>query len=172
MSSKSPGLLVPLSFLILGVAAAVVIGIVAAVVSRAGWAPVGIFSLAVGFALGGAAAFLAKQCGVDCRTRLVAGTLVMALVATVAQHAWLYREYRRQWQAARDREPALALFNTEAAPMPPADYIAAELAAGRPLWWLIDMALVAASAVGVVLWSRRPVVIDSAWPPTPTLPDP
>jgi hypothetical protein len=157
---------------LLGVVAAVAIGIAAGAVSRTGWAPVGIFSLGVGLAVGAAATILAKLCGVDCRTRLVVGTLVLALVATAAQHAWLYREYRLQWNAARDREPALALFSEESAPKSPGDYLAAEVAAGRPNWWFVDALLVAAGAVGVVLWWKSQTLNHSALPPTPNLPDP
>jgi hypothetical protein len=151
MPSKSPELLVSLSFLLSGVAAAAVLGIAAASISATGWAPVGIFSIGVGVAVGTASLGLAHGMGAECPARLVVATLIMALVAVAAQHAWLYRDYRQQWWATRQREPALALFRPEKAPMSPAAYLATEYSPARLVLWIADAALETAAAVGTVL---------------------
>jgi len=172
MSSKSPGLLVSLAFLFGGVLAAIGIGVLAATINRTGWAPVGIFSLGVGIVVGVAATALARWLGVACPTRLTVATLVMALVAVVAQHAWLYRDYCQQWRAVRDREPALALFRPETTPMSPGEYFAAEFSPARLAFWAADLALVAAAAIGTVLTLRNTRTHDSCTTPQPLSPDP
>jgi hypothetical protein len=171
MQSKSPRLLVSLSFLLSGVVTAAGIGIAAASVSLMGWAPVGIFSLGVGIVVGVAASTLARWLQVDCRRRLTVATLLMALVAVAAEHAWLYRDYRQQWQVVRQREPALALFRPDTEPLSLGKYFAAESSPSQMAFWGIDAALVAAAALGALVVLRRTDTTNTSCsvcpPPTP-----
>jgi len=176
MTAKSRRLLAYMSFLASGSAAAASIGLLAATISLTGWAPVGIFSIGVGIAVGVAAMVLAHWFQVACPQRLAAATLGMALVAVGAQHAWLYRDYCQQWHAVREREPMLALFRTESAPMPFGEYLAVEASPGRVAFWFVDLVLVASAATGTVLLGRRLPekigVAADAKPSCPPIPDP
>lgn len=172
MPSKSPCLLVSLSFLVSGVAAAVGVGLAAATISRTGWAPVGIFSLGVGIAVGVAASKLARWSQIACPTRVAVATLVMALATVVAQHAWLYRDYRQQWHTVREREPALAWFRPETEPMAPGEYFATEYSPARLAFWAIDAALVAAAAIGTVLTLRHNHHVENCSVSQPPNPEP
>lgn len=158
MHSKSYGVLLLLSFLFSGIAAAMGAGLLAAAISSTGWAPVGIFSLGVGILVGLLVLGLAHGYKINCPKRLVAAAVLMALVTVPAQHFWLYRNYCQQWFAVREREPALALFRPESAPMSLGEYFAAEYSPGRLAFWGADAALVVAAAVGtVVLYQRRQI---------------
>lgn len=138
-----------------GAAAAVVVGYVAAVLNRAGWAPVGIMSLGVGLVLGLILAALAAMTHSLGRRQLVAGTVVLALVTVAATHAWLYREFRADWRAARAGSPQLAMFRPEQ-PWSPREYFAHEFSPGRAVLWCVDAVLVVAAAVGTVaVWHRQ-----------------
>jgi hypothetical protein len=176
MIPQSPRLLAYMSFLASGSAAAAGIGLLAATISLTGWAPVGIFSLGVGVAVGVTAMVLASWFKVSCPQRLATATLGMALVAVVAQHAWLYRDYRQQWHAVREREPMLALFRTESAPMSFGEYLAVEASPGRIAFWFVDLVLVASAATGILLLGRRLPekigVAADAKPSSPPIPDP
>lgn len=172
MTSKSNCLLVSLSFLLSGVVAAVVIGVGAAAVSRAGWAPIGIFPLGVGVLLGvainsivaihraatersSAKGPVAATQRVAGRTLLVVGTTLLALLTAVAEHAWLYHDFRRQWQEARANSAEVALFRP-AEPWSPVEYFSREATPIRVLMWVADAALVVAAAVStVVFWHCR-----------------
>jgi hypothetical protein len=80
--------------------------------------------------------------------------MMSALVTTLAEHAWLYLDFRRQWQEVRAKSPEVALFRPEA-PWSPAEYFARELSAGRAPLWALDAVLVIAAAVTVVVVARR-----------------
>jgi hypothetical protein len=72
-----------------------------------------------------------------------------------AEHVWIYRDYRQQWHRVRTEHPELALFRDEKAPIPPADYLAGEISAGRALYWLADGALLIAATVVIVAIGRH-----------------
>ncbi|MCI0493175.1 MAG: hypothetical protein L0Z07_09590 [Planctomycetes bacterium] len=134
--------------------AAVAIGWLSARLNLAGLAPVGILPLGIGIALGAAISGLAAAMRVTCRARLVVGTLVFSLVTVAAEHTWLYRDFRRQWHAARTNEPQVALFRPEI-PWTPSEYMARELSPGTTVLWAADAALIAGAAIGSVLvWQR------------------
>ena len=144
--------------------AAAAIGWLAAICHLGGWAPLGLLSLAVGVGLGFCAAKLAASLGVSCPKRLVVGTLFLALVTVFAEHAWLYRDFRRQWQAERDANPQVAMFRP-AEPWSPVEYFQREASPTRMALWCLDAALVMTGAVIVVaIKSRRFVVADDATP--------
>jgi hypothetical protein len=160
-----------------GMLAAVAIGWFAARLHAAGIAPVGLMSLLVGAMLGAALAALAasqltasdpaasqlaaSQLAASQRLAgscpLVIGTILLALVTILAEHAWLYRDFRRQWQDARAESPEVALFRPEQ-PWSPHEYFAWELSSGRAALWALDAVLVIAAAVTVVIVvvRRRP----------------
>ena len=161
----------PCLFFLSGIGAGAAIGWAAARCHLGGWAPVGLLSLGVGGLLGLVIAKLAARIGESNRKNLVIGTVLFALVAVLAEHAWLYRDFRRQWVDARAREPQVALFRPEE-PWSPAQYIRHEWSPGRLVLWSVDATLIVAGAVGVVLArrgasSKKFVVADDAHTPDP-----
>ena len=158
-----------------GFIAALAIGYVAARLNLSGIAPVGLLSIAVGCVLGAVLGGLAAFCNVDCRTRLVLGTLVLAVVTVLAEHAWLYRDFRRQWHEARTKSAEVALFRPET-PWSPVEYFARELTATSAALWLLDAALIIATAVatGIIVqrYSMETRRASSAAKSPPLTPDP
>jgi len=134
--------------------AAIAIGGLAATIHLAGFAPVGVLPLGVGLALGAILTGLAAVTRVTCGKRLIVGAALLAIVAALAEHAWLYRDFRRQWHEARAKSPHIAMFRPET-PWSPAEYFAHEASPGRVALWCVDAALVTAATVGTVLGSRR-----------------
>src|SRR3972149_1080976 len=102
-----------------GLATAVLVGLLASLVSSAGWTPVGVYSLGVGLAIGGPVTKLPGVVPVTWTKRLLTGTVLMAICTVIAQHAWLYNDYRRQWHVVQNHEPALAIFRPGSAPLSP-----------------------------------------------------
>jgi hypothetical protein len=149
-----------------GAVAAVVIGYFAARLNLWGIAPVGLLSTAVGCLLGFTLAGLAAVNDITCRTRLILGTFVLALVTVLAEHAWLYRDFRRQWHEARANSAEVALFRPEE-PWPPAEYFAREASDGRWAFWILDAGflILAASATMIVIsrqMTKQRVTSDAA----------
>src|SRR5688572_11064668 len=132
-------------FLLLGCVVAVVVARVGAALHRSGNAPLAIFSIGVGIALGAILALVAATQRVESARRLLLATFVLALVAAVAQHAWLYADFRRQWHDARERSPQVAMFRSET-PWSAGEYFAREATPQRVAIWIVDAALVAGSA--------------------------
>jgi hypothetical protein len=62
-------------------------------------------------------------------------------VTVIAEHAWLYSQFRRGWQASRAANPQVAMFRPEA-PWPPSEYFAREIASGSLPFWCLDAALI------------------------------
>jgi hypothetical protein len=89
-----------------------------------------------------------------CRKRLVLGTLIVAIVAIQAEHAWLYYGFRRQWHAARAKSAEVALFRAEE-PWGPTEYFTREIAAGRVTHWIVDAALITGTAIGAAIVTHR-----------------
>jgi hypothetical protein len=116
------------------------------------YAPVGILPLAVGASLGAILGGLGAWIRIAGPTRLVIGAVLLALVAVMTEHAWLYRDFRRQWHAARAASPHVAMFRPET-PWSPHRYAAEEFSQGRAVLWMVDASLVMAAAVGATLWS-------------------
>jgi hypothetical protein len=145
----------PAPWLAAGALAAVAVGYVAALVSRTGWAPVGLASIGVGLALGLVLSALAAMTRTAGRRQLLVGTAVLALATVAATHVWLYRDFCSAWRAARIESTQLAMFRPEQ-PWSPAEYFARQLTPGRAVLWSVDAVLVAAAAVATVaLWQRQ-----------------
>ena len=51
-----------------------------------------------GVVLGAGVLASQSEFGIGCRWRLTIGTLLVAILAVLAEHAWLYRDFRGQWQ--------------------------------------------------------------------------
>jgi hypothetical protein len=154
-----------------GIAAGAVVGWAAAKCHLSGWAPVGLLSLGVGGVLGLVVAKLAERAGVSCRMQLVIGTAIFALVAILAEHAWLYHDFRRQWTDARAREPQVALFRPEE-PWSPAEYVLNEWSPGRAALWCVDASLIVAGAVLVSRGANTKTFVVADDANEPLNPDP
>jgi len=115
---------------------------------------VGLVSLGVGVALGAALGTLAAMLHVAGMKRLVIGAIALAFVTIFAQHAWLYREFRRQWQHARAQSPQATIFLSKEfdseSPLSPRKYLAHEATPGRVAFWCLDAGLIAAAAAGTI----------------------
>jgi hypothetical protein len=138
-----------------GFVAAIAVGWLAAMLHVAGFAPLGLVSLGVGSLLGMVLSFLMAITGIRFRMRLMVGCFVMAMVTVLAEHAWLYREFRRQWHEDRASSSEVALLRPET-PWSAAEYFGRESTAGRLGLWLVDAMLIFAGAlIMVVTWERR-----------------
>jgi hypothetical protein len=151
-----------------GVIASILIAWLAATIHVSGNAPVGIISLGIGIALGTTLAGIAASQRLAGRLRLLVGTIILSLILVLAEHAWLYRDFRRQWHEARISSPAAALFRPEV-PWSPAEYFARELTPQRAALWSLDVALITVAAIATMSLLARGQV-DSASRPTPEPP--
>jgi ABC-type uncharacterized transport system permease subunit len=131
-----------------GAVAAIVIAWLAALVHASGHAPFGLVSLAVGIFLGAALARIAGTLRVpESRRHRIIGTILLAITAVLAEHAWLYSDFRRQWHESREKSPQVAMFRP-AEPPSPAEYFRDEATTARAILWCADALLTVASAVG------------------------
>jgi hypothetical protein len=137
-----------------GTIAALAIGLAAAAVHASGNAPIGLVSVAVGIALGTALSTLAASQRLAGSKHLVMGTLLLAIVTVLAEHAWLYLDFRRQWHQSRAQSTEAAMFRDESPP-PPEVYFTLEFTPGRAALWIVDAVIITASAVGIVFVLRR-----------------
>jgi hypothetical protein len=140
-----------LIWLLSGTIAAIAVGWVAALIHASGHAPIGLVSLGVGALLGAALFKLAAMLRVAGLWPLILGTLLLAIVTIAAEHAWLYRDFCGQWQEARMKSAAVAMFRDENPPSPRV-YFTREVNARL---WLADAAMISTAAVGVVMVGRR-----------------
>jgi hypothetical protein len=132
-----------------GAVAAIVVAWVAAIVHASGHAPLGLVSLVVGIALGGVLFALAATQRIASRRRLIVGTFLLAIVAVLGEHTWLYLDFRRQWQEARANSPQVAIFRSES-PWSPREYFKNEATPGRTLLWCADALTLIASATATL----------------------
>jgi hypothetical protein len=148
-----------------GIVIAVVVAWLASLVHLTGYAPVGIISIVVGLALGGALGFIARYFAVRCRNQLIVGAIVLALATVAAEHSWLYASFRRQWHEARFKSPHVAMFRAET-PWSPREYFAHEMTSQAAALWTLDALLIAATAGASTL------VVSSRSSPSPPAPSP
>src|SRR4051794_21622591 len=95
-----------------GAVAAIVIAWLSSLIHASGHAPVGLVSLGVGISLGAALSGIAARQRVAGFRRLLVGAAILAILTVVAEHIWLYVDFRRQWQAERARSAAVAMFRS------------------------------------------------------------
>jgi hypothetical protein len=153
-AAKSPGRSSVLSACLAGIVAAVALGWFAARLNVAGFSPVGLLPLAIGVVLGVIEFRLGTASGVSWDKQLIRATIGLAILAVLAEHAWLYHDFCRQWREARAREPQIALHRPDA-PWSPAEYVTREATPGHIAFWCADAALVVAGAVGTVVLLQR-----------------
>ncbi len=141
-------------FYSLGLFAAIAVAWIGAMIHRLGHAPIGLVSVGVGLVLGASLAKIAARLRIAGSRRLLAGAMVLALVAVFVQHTWLYLDFRRQWHEARNNSPQVAMFRSES-PWSPREYLAHEATPRQVTLWCVDAALITAAAVGTVWLLRR-----------------
>jgi hypothetical protein len=129
-----------LRWFVTGVIVAIGSAWVAAALHASVRAPVGSVSIGFGLVLGLLFSALATLAGVRISRSLLWGAVALAIVAVLAQHAWLYLDFRRQWQDAMAAAPRFA----ELSPKPPSPitYFGHELTVVRGVLWCIDATLV------------------------------
>jgi hypothetical protein len=137
-----------------GAIAAILVAWLAAIVHASGHAPIGLVSLGVGIALGATLSGLAAMQRIAGSRRLLLGTIVLSILTVLAQHAWLYVDFRRQWRESRAQSAAVTMFRPES-PLSPAEYFAHEWTLQRGMFWCFDAVIIVSSAVGTVYVLRR-----------------
>jgi hypothetical protein len=146
-----------------GVFVAVALGWFAAKLNAAGVAPIGLLSLAVGIALGAATGRLAIAVGITCRKRVLLATVVLTILTILAEHAWLYREFCRQWREAWASQAKIAMFRPEA-PWSAAKYFAQEATPSRIALWCVDAVLIVTGAITTALVTRGYLIGRTVFP--------
>jgi hypothetical protein len=146
-------------FYVAGSIAAIAVAWFASLVHASGHAPLGLVSIGVGIALGAVVSVIAASQRVTGRRRLVAGTVVFAIVTIVAEHAWLYLDYRREWYLESAKSPQVAIFQAE--PLSPAKYFTHEWNLENAALWSFDATLIVAGAVGAVIVRQRHPLADT-----------
>ena len=142
----------------LGLVTAVLSGAAAASVQLAGFAPLGLTSIATGSALGAALTGLARLCNTWPNRTTLLLTLLFATAAVVTQHVWMYRGYCDQWHRVHDENPAITLFRNESGPKSIGVYMRAEATPVRTLMWGVDAVLIAATTAGCFVIFRSRLV--------------
>jgi hypothetical protein len=142
---------------------------------QASFAPVLLFPLLVGAAVGATTVGLARLCRINALPTLAAGAMLCGMAAVVGQHYLAYLEYRRAHESARGADPRLALVESQGQSVAPAGFLsfleaqarrgrkfsvnqsAGSSPAGGAVWalWALDGALVVAAA-GIVAWRSGP----------------
>src|SRR4051812_10320471 len=117
---------------------------VAAMIHASGHAPVGLVSVGVGIAIGASVAAIAAKQNVRSTRQLIVGTIFIAILTVLAEHAWLYVDFRRQWLQSRSNAQ-VALFRTESPPSP-SEYFSQELTPQSATLWTVDALVIVASA--------------------------
>lgn len=144
-----------LTFALAGAFVAVAVGWIAARLNVAGISPVGLLPMAIGVSVGSAVFWLSMKCGISSGARLLVAAGLFAFLTVLAEHAWLYRDFCRQWREARASQPQVAMFRPEA-PWSPAEYFKQEATSKRLALWCIDaFVLVLSAVVTVFVWRRR-----------------
>lgn len=157
---------------LLGFVAAIAIAWLSAVIHASGRAPLGLTSIAVGAVLGIVIANIAASQRLAGAPRTVLAALLLSIVTILAQHAWLYREYRRQWHDARTSSPHAMLFRSEEfqadKPLSPREYVKHEATSQSIGLWFFDGALICCSATATAYYMSKSIGKDSPSRPTPT----
>jgi hypothetical protein len=140
-----------LMWFFLGAFAALCIGWLSAQIHASGHAPVGLTSFGIGAWLGVASGAIAASKRIGRAKSIVIGTVVFALITIMSEHAWLYRDYCRQWQEERTRSVAAATF-PNAAPPTISEWLKHEW---NPLLWLTDAVVITITAAATAVSASR-----------------
>ena len=132
--------------------AAIAIAWLASLVHASGHAPIGLTSLSVGVVLGIALMKVASALQIrPARRHLIVGAIVLAIVTIIAEHTWLYLDFRRQWAKARETSPQVAMFRPET-PWSPREFFANQATPGQITVWCVDAVVILASTLGTVVF--------------------
>jgi hypothetical protein len=152
-----------------------------AVLHAAGRAPIGLISISLGVVLGALIGSIAatghngRRGPVAVGRRVILAAVTLSVITILAQHAFLYLEFRRQWHEAREKSPHAALFRSEEfeddAPLSPADYFRHEATPRRIALWCIDATLITLSAATTTWLLHRHAAKFLAMPSPPLTPD-
>jgi hypothetical protein len=94
---------------------------------------------------------------------LLATTVFFAVLTIVAEHAWLYLDFRGQWKQSRTTSPAVAMFRPEE-PLTPREYFARDW---NPRLWISDAVIITATTVCGFYAGTRYVRSSDTRHPTP-----
>lgn len=134
-----------------GAVAAIAIAWLAALLHASGHAPVGLISLATGITLGWTVAKIAATLRIaDKRRHLVIASILFAIVVVLAEHSWLYLDFRRQWHASREQSPQVAIFRPDS-PWSPRQFFENGASPLQVTVWCVDAALIVISTASTVL---------------------
>jgi hypothetical protein len=134
------------------VAVGISIGLIASNLQRAGFSPLIINSLLLGSILGIAAIAASRYLCFENRRILLFGTVFAALALVFSQHYALYMAYVTDFEENLTEKPELALFRE--VPVDFVAYMRQESADGHAWLWLIDGAIITATAAGIVTWMQ------------------
>ena len=137
-------------------AIAILLGWLAATLNAAGWAPLGLLPFVVGAILGVLIMRLAGALQNIGQWPLMIAVVGFAIVTVATEHAWLYRDFRRQWYETRAANAQVALFRPES-PWSPIEYVAREFTPTHAMLWSADAVIIIVSAVIVPYIARRPI---------------
>jgi hypothetical protein len=126
---------------------------VAAVIQATVRAPVGSISVGIGLLLGVLLSTLAGLTSAQRVRSLVVGTAILAVVVVLAQHAWLYLDYRRQWHDALAKAPRFSDLPVKVPSV--VEYFSRELTFAHGVLWFVDAGLIIAAAVGTMWFLLR-----------------
>jgi hypothetical protein len=161
-ATLSPRLAGLLLWFFAGGLAAVVVGWFAAKVHASGYAPLGLTSLAVGAFLGAVLGFAATHLRRNETWFLLLSAILFSSLTIVAEHAWLYLEFRGQWTESREKSPTVAMFRL-AEPPAPQVYFARDW---NPRLWIADAAIITVATIGVLFAMIRFAENSAPRPPT------
>jgi hypothetical protein len=131
-----------------GWAVAGTIGWLAAIVHASGRAPLGLVSLVFGAILGATMSGIAASLEIVGTRRLLVSIVVIGLLTVLAEHAWLYLNFCRQWHETLAAKPEAALFRST--PPSPAEYFSHEFSARSAALWSLDALLIIGNAIAAV----------------------
>lgn len=153
--------------MLLSSAAALAIGGLAFLISRAGIAPAVLFPLAVGCAVG-----LAERAIFDrwrlplCWRKAALIGLILGVLAVAAEDVAGYRSYLQSYAGVQGQSQLAAGLAGTIADLQPVgfrSYLSHVIARG-PFWWWFDALATPLAAAGTAVWSRRRKDISGATP--------
>jgi hypothetical protein len=157
VAAPAPAMLLPgrlVAWLAAGLALAIALAWLSIRLQVAGFAPVGLFSILLGAALGGGLVLLLRWLAIGHRKSILAGTIVLAIATSLGQFWFAYRDHVAQSAATLRNNPKAALFRgeDEAGFFPSfAKWLSAKAAhRANVAWWTADAVAVAVAATGLV----------------------
>jgi hypothetical protein len=118
------------------------------------FAPVVIYPVLVGAVVGVAFAGLAVLAGVERSRGILIAVVLLAVAASLLEHAFFYRDYRASFVQARERgEERIGFPLPEVEPVTFGEYLRSHAeASGREIGLWVANPLITAAAAGVVFW--------------------